>query len=174
MILAHTKTSETISCIGQLFLSFHWLTLLRLYNFLFFLCQLDYDDFLRAYSTSHLSNVISLFPCPFIGLHSDCTTFLFFLCQLDYDDFLRGHLGEHPGAIKEFESGDTVGEHRGLWYASYMYVYIYICVVNIPICIGTLCFYHFQSVDSQQYRMSLDDNIQIRHNCRCMKAGNHL
>ena len=39
-----------------------------------------------------------------------------FLGQLNYDDFLRDHLGEAPGHIIEFETGEIVGTHRGLWY----------------------------------------------------------
>ena len=39
-----------------------------------------------------------------------------FLGQLDYDQFLRGHLGECPGDVREFETGELIGEHRGLWY----------------------------------------------------------
>jgi len=68
-----------------------------------------------------------------------------FLGQLDYDAFLRGHLGERrgearnseegggrrgaigrgdvsrparplPSQVREFETGEIIGEHRGLWY----------------------------------------------------------
>lgn len=39
-----------------------------------------------------------------------------FLGQLNYDDFLRDHLGEAPGPILEFETGEQVGTHRGLWF----------------------------------------------------------
>jgi tRNA-specific 2-thiouridylase len=39
-----------------------------------------------------------------------------FLGQLDYDQFLRGHLAESPGEVREFETGEVIGTHRGLWH----------------------------------------------------------
>ena len=39
-----------------------------------------------------------------------------FLGQLDYDSFLRARLGEAPGPVYEHESGELIGEHRGLWF----------------------------------------------------------
>lgn len=39
-----------------------------------------------------------------------------FLGQLDYDQFLRGHLEESQGEVREFETGQLIGTHRGLWH----------------------------------------------------------
>ena len=39
-----------------------------------------------------------------------------FLGQLNYDGFLRQHLGERPGDVLEYESGERIGTHRGLWF----------------------------------------------------------
>ena len=39
-----------------------------------------------------------------------------FLGQVNYDGFLRDHLGERPGEIREFETGEMIGTHRGLWF----------------------------------------------------------
>ena len=39
-----------------------------------------------------------------------------FLGQVNYDSFLRLHLGDRPGEILEEETGQLVGEHRGLWF----------------------------------------------------------
>ena len=39
-----------------------------------------------------------------------------FLGKVNYDDFLKDHLGEHPGDVVDFESGQVIGAHRGLWY----------------------------------------------------------
>ena len=39
-----------------------------------------------------------------------------FLGQLNYDDFLRQHLGERPGEVLEYETGECIGTHRGLWF----------------------------------------------------------
>jgi len=39
-----------------------------------------------------------------------------FLGQVNYDEFLRSHLGDCPGEIFEEETGQLIGEHRGLWF----------------------------------------------------------
>ena len=39
-----------------------------------------------------------------------------FLGQLNYDDFIRDHLGESHGPVVEFETGEEIGTHRGLWF----------------------------------------------------------
>lgn len=39
-----------------------------------------------------------------------------FLGKIPFDEFLRHHLGERPGPIFEFETGKTIGEHKGFWY----------------------------------------------------------
>lgn len=39
-----------------------------------------------------------------------------FLGKLPFDEFLRHHLSEKPGPIVEFETGKTIGEHKGFWY----------------------------------------------------------
>ncbi len=39
-----------------------------------------------------------------------------FLGKLPYDDFIRGYLGERPGEIREIETGDVLGRHRGFWF----------------------------------------------------------
>ena len=39
-----------------------------------------------------------------------------FLGKIDYNDYIRRYLGENPGAVVEFETGKTIGEHRGLWF----------------------------------------------------------
>jgi len=39
-----------------------------------------------------------------------------FLGQLNYDGFLRAHLGEREGDVIDYESGEPIGTHRGLWF----------------------------------------------------------
>lgn len=39
-----------------------------------------------------------------------------FLGKLKFDDFLRHYLGESPGLVVDRETGETLGEHRGLWF----------------------------------------------------------
>ena len=39
-----------------------------------------------------------------------------FLGKIPFDAFLRHHLGEKLGPILEFETGKTIGEHKGFWY----------------------------------------------------------
>ena len=39
-----------------------------------------------------------------------------FLGKLPYDDFVRGYLGERPGEIREIESNEVLGRHRGFWF----------------------------------------------------------
>ncbi|MEM9555169.1 MAG: tRNA 2-thiouridine(34) synthase MnmA [Acidobacteriota bacterium] len=39
-----------------------------------------------------------------------------FLGDIAYDDFVRAHLGERPGPIRDRDSGQVLGEHRGHWF----------------------------------------------------------
>ncbi len=39
-----------------------------------------------------------------------------FLGKLKFRDFVKAHLGEKTGAIKEFETGNILGEHTGFWF----------------------------------------------------------
>jgi len=39
-----------------------------------------------------------------------------FLGRLHFDEFLKHHLGDRPGPIVEFETGQEIGTHRGIWY----------------------------------------------------------
>ena len=39
-----------------------------------------------------------------------------FLGKLKFSDFLKHHLGERPGKLVEFETGEVLGEHKGFWY----------------------------------------------------------
>lgn len=39
-----------------------------------------------------------------------------FLGRLQFDSFLEHHLGERPGPIVEWETGETIGAHRGIWF----------------------------------------------------------
>lgn len=39
-----------------------------------------------------------------------------FLGKLKFDDFLRHYLGESPGIVVDRETGEAIGEHRGLWF----------------------------------------------------------
>ena len=41
-----------------------------------------------------------------------------FLGRIAYPDFVRAHLGDAPGPIVDVTTGKTLGEHRGLWYAT--------------------------------------------------------
>ncbi|MCR9143662.1 MAG: tRNA 2-thiouridine(34) synthase MnmA [bacterium] len=41
---------------------------------------------------------------------------LCFLGKISFRDFIKHHLGERPGAIVELESGERLGEHRGMWF----------------------------------------------------------
>jgi len=39
-----------------------------------------------------------------------------FLGKLKFSEFLKCHLGERPGQIREYETGEQLGEHRGFWF----------------------------------------------------------
>ena len=39
-----------------------------------------------------------------------------FLGKIRFDDFVESYLGEDPGVIRDLESGEALGEHRGLWF----------------------------------------------------------
>jgi tRNA-5-taurinomethyluridine 2-sulfurtransferase len=39
-----------------------------------------------------------------------------FLGKFKYSEFLRSYLGEKPGNILEYETGEKIGEHEGFWY----------------------------------------------------------
>jgi len=39
-----------------------------------------------------------------------------FLGKLKFKDFLKHYLGENPGDLIEFETGNKLGEHKGFWY----------------------------------------------------------
>lgn len=39
-----------------------------------------------------------------------------FLGNIDFRDYVKKYLGEHPGDVRELETGKKIGEHRGLWF----------------------------------------------------------
>ncbi len=39
-----------------------------------------------------------------------------FLGKISFRDFIAHHLGEQPGALIEYETGNKVGEHKGFWF----------------------------------------------------------
>lgn len=39
-----------------------------------------------------------------------------FLGKLKFNDFLKAHVGEQPGPILEYETGLSLGEHKGFWF----------------------------------------------------------
>ncbi|CAM9231192.1 unnamed protein product [Discosporangium mesarthrocarpum] len=39
-----------------------------------------------------------------------------FLGKLKFDDFLRHYLGEFPGPVVDYHTGEQIGTHRGLWF----------------------------------------------------------
>ena len=39
-----------------------------------------------------------------------------FLGNIDFRDYIKAHLGEHPGDVREIETGHKIGEHKGLWF----------------------------------------------------------
>lgn len=39
-----------------------------------------------------------------------------FLGKIKYADFVKCHLGEHPGEIRELETGRVLGSHNGFWF----------------------------------------------------------
>jgi tRNA-specific 2-thiouridylase len=41
---------------------------------------------------------------------------LCFLGKVKFEDFLRVHLGERPGPIIDAATGDSLGQHKGVWY----------------------------------------------------------
>ncbi|MEO1082866.1 MAG: tRNA methyl transferase PRC-barrel domain-containing protein, partial [Acidobacteriota bacterium] len=41
---------------------------------------------------------------------------LCFLGRVDFGDFVRAHLGDRPGAIRNVDTGEVLGEHRGHWF----------------------------------------------------------
>eukprot|EP00958_Prasinococcus_capsulatus_P008638 scaffold847_cov385-Prasinococcus_capsulatus_cf.AAC.16 len=39
-----------------------------------------------------------------------------FLGKVKFSEFVAEHLGENPGKIVEYESGDVLGQHKGVWF----------------------------------------------------------
>ena len=39
-----------------------------------------------------------------------------FLGKINYNDYIRRYLGENPGEVLELETGNKIGEHKGLWF----------------------------------------------------------
>ncbi len=39
-----------------------------------------------------------------------------FLGDIDFREYIRRHLGEHPGDVREIETGHKIGTHQGLWF----------------------------------------------------------
>lgn len=39
-----------------------------------------------------------------------------FLGKLKFDEFLKHYLGESPGAVVDRNTGEIIGDHRGLWF----------------------------------------------------------
>lgn len=39
-----------------------------------------------------------------------------FLGQIKYNDFVRFHLGEKPGELRNIDTGELVGKHKGYWF----------------------------------------------------------
>lgn len=39
-----------------------------------------------------------------------------FLGKLKFDDFIEHYLGQHPGVIRSVDTGQELGQHRGLWF----------------------------------------------------------
>jgi tRNA-specific 2-thiouridylase len=39
-----------------------------------------------------------------------------FLGKINYNDYIRRYLGEQPGDVIELETGQRIGEHKGLWF----------------------------------------------------------
>ena len=39
-----------------------------------------------------------------------------FLGDIDFREYIKRHLGEHPGDVREIETGHKIGEHKGLWF----------------------------------------------------------
>lgn len=39
-----------------------------------------------------------------------------FLGQVDFRDYIGKYLGEHPGDVRELETGRKIGTHKGLWF----------------------------------------------------------
>lgn len=39
-----------------------------------------------------------------------------FLGNIDFREYLKRNLGEHPGDVREIETGHKIGTHRGLWF----------------------------------------------------------
>lgn len=39
-----------------------------------------------------------------------------FLGKLKFDDFIAHYLGSQPGPIRSYQTGEVIGEHKGLWF----------------------------------------------------------
>jgi len=39
-----------------------------------------------------------------------------FLGKINYNDYIRRYLGDNPGDVVDIETGEKIGEHRGLWF----------------------------------------------------------
>ncbi len=51
-----------------------------------------------------------------VNAHRKDSQGICFLGKINYNEYLRKYLGDQQGAIVEIETGEQIGEHRGLWY----------------------------------------------------------
>lgn len=51
-----------------------------------------------------------------INAHRKDSQGICFLGNIDYNEYVRRYLGEQPGDIVDLETGQTIGQHRGLWF----------------------------------------------------------
>ncbi len=86
----------------------------------YFLCQLSQAQVARAlfpighlekYQVRQLAEKFDL-----INKDRKDSQGICFLGKFKFADFLRAHLGDRPGDLIEFETGNVVGCHQGFWY----------------------------------------------------------
>lgn len=86
----------------------------------YFLCQLDQRQLRRClfplgvYRKSEVRRLARRFDLPNQARRD--SQGICFLGKIPYDEFVRSYLGEHPGEIRDIESGRHLGEHRGYWF----------------------------------------------------------
>jgi len=86
----------------------------------YFLGQITYDQVQKAmFPIGHLNKAEvrqMAVEMKLPSAHRPDSQGICFLGKINYNDFIKKHLGELPGAIVDFETGKTLGEHKGFWF----------------------------------------------------------
>lgn len=86
----------------------------------YFLCQLSQQQLRKAlfpigqFQKTQVRQLAQKFDLP--NKERKDSQGICFLGKFKFSDFLRAHLGDLPGKLVEFETGQIVGTHHGFWY----------------------------------------------------------